>query len=234
MDILLTMAGKYERFKQDGYKVPKYLLPWGYQTILAKIISNLDNKNIKNIYLIANKNDEQYLPHLLDHLKKFNINRKNLIYLSDTSGQAETAFTAINLIKNYKNKFCVYNIDTILFGRNLVEIEQCLDLNDIFIDVFKSNNKNYSYVLTKNNSNIVSDISEKKIISNVASSGMYAFKNYSFFLDFYEKGDIFISDVIKKSINKKSKVIAGELFNENNTIVLGTPTQYQNNSILML
>lgn len=89
-------------------------------------------------------------------------------------------------------------------------------------------------MLTKNNSNIVSDISEKKIISNVASSGMYAFKNYSFFLDFYEKGDIFISDVIKKSINKKSKVIAGELFNENNTIVLGTPTQYQNNSILML
>lgn len=29
MDLFLTMAGEYSRFKNEGYQIPKFLLPWG-------------------------------------------------------------------------------------------------------------------------------------------------------------------------------------------------------------
>jgi len=237
MNIFLTMAGIYERFKKDGYKLPKYLLPWGCETILSKIIFNLSHKNIKDIFFIANKNDESYLPHIIDHLKKFDIPRKNLIFINSTSGQAETVNVALKLYTNqqvYDEKFCILNIDTILFNRDYLDVENSLDINEIYIDVFKSNNTNYSYVLTQNDSTEVVDIIEKKIISNIASSGMYGFKNFGSFLDFYKSDDIFISEVIKKAILQKKKITIGKLYTENDTIVLGSPSEYQSNSILLL
>jgi hypothetical protein len=79
-------------------------LPWGCETILSKIIFNLNHKNIKDIFFIANKNDESYLPHIIDHLKKFNIPRKNLIFINSTSGQAETVNVALKLYTNQKEQ----------------------------------------------------------------------------------------------------------------------------------
>ena len=38
MNLVLTMAGQYSRFKLFGSKVPKYLLPLGTETILAEVI----------------------------------------------------------------------------------------------------------------------------------------------------------------------------------------------------
>ncbi len=237
MNIFLTMAGSYERFKKDGFKVPKYLLPWGSETILSKILTNLLNKNINNTYLIANKNDEVYLPHLLDHLKKFNIPRKNLFYINSTSGQAETANLALMLAENlddYRGKFCIHNIDTILYDRDLNKVQKKIETNDIYIDVFKSNNKDYSYVLVKDKTDLVLDILEKKVISNLASSGMYGFKSYEKFKSLYNKKHLYISEVIKEGIENNQKTCIGDIFNENNTVVLGTPSEYESNSILML
>lgn len=237
MEIILTMAGKYERFRKDGYKVPKYLLPWGSETILSKIISNLKHECISNLYLIANKNDEIYFPHILDHLRKFNIPRSNLLYINNTSGQAETTKVAINLLKKHNlnnQKFCISNIDTILYGRDLKEISKILDSCNIYIDTFKSNNKDYSYVLANEVTHEAYDIIEKKVISNFASSGMYGFSSYEIFLDFYYHGDIYISDIIKRAITNNISTKIGNIYTENDTLVLGTPAEYENNSIFML
>ena len=55
MNLIITMAGRYSRFVDEGYKMPKYLLPWGDKSILNEIILELNkHSDFDNIYLIAN------------------------------------------------------------------------------------------------------------------------------------------------------------------------------------
>lgn len=49
---------KYTRFINEGYRIPKYLLPWGEKSILSEILIQMNkNNDFKNIYLITNKQD---------------------------------------------------------------------------------------------------------------------------------------------------------------------------------
>ena len=83
MNLILTMAGKYSRFVNEGYKIPKYLLPWSNHTILSEILFNITKDNIfKNIFLVANKNDKNFIHQILHTMKYYNIQSENLIYLT--------------------------------------------------------------------------------------------------------------------------------------------------------
>ena len=55
------------------------------------------------IFLIGNKSDEMYMPHVRSILKKLNINKENLILINDTPGQLHTAFKALSTIKHINN-----------------------------------------------------------------------------------------------------------------------------------
>ena len=55
MNLILTMAGKYSRFVNEGYKIPKYLLPWSNHTILSEILFNITKKEKYNIKLLTQK-----------------------------------------------------------------------------------------------------------------------------------------------------------------------------------
>ena len=50
MNLILTMAGKYSRFKNEGFRLPKFLLPWGDKSILSEILSEM-SPHFNNVYL---------------------------------------------------------------------------------------------------------------------------------------------------------------------------------------
>ena len=83
MNLILTMAGKYSRFKEEGFKIPKFLLPWGDRSILSEILKEM-SPHFKNIYLIANKNDKDFIIHVENIMDVYNIDLKNLILIQDT------------------------------------------------------------------------------------------------------------------------------------------------------
>ena len=233
MNLILTMAGKFSRFRNEGYKLPKYLLPWGNRTILSEILNEfLQSKTIENVFLIVNKADSDFFNHIKKIMKHYNINSDNLIILSDTTGQAQSAFLGITEIEKFhklKGNIIFHNIDTILYNRDLKSVKDTLKIYDGHIDVFNSNNHDYSYVLVKNN--IVEVISEKVLISNLATSGLYAFSSSKLFMDHY-KDEIYISEIYKKLIEEKFKICVGKTYNEKETIVLGTPEEYIRQSLL--
>ena len=229
MNLIITMAGRYSRFIEEGYRLPKYLLPWGDHPILKVIISKLNSNNsFKNVYFIANKRDEVYMPHVKKIIRSFGIPLDNLFLISDTSGQAETASKAISLIckkfTSLEGGVVFHNIDTILFNRDIDEISNALRDSDGYIDIFKSSNHNYSYVLIEND--IVRSIAEKIVISNNASSGMYAFKNIDIFNQYYSQEMLYISDIYKGMIEDGASIVAGCVYSEDETLVLGTPSEY--------
>lgn len=234
MNLILTMAGKYSRFTNEGYKFPKYLLPWGNTNILSEILSELiKSTNFDNIFLVANKSDEIFMCHVKQIMKYHKIDTNNLIMISDTKGQAETAFIGINNTNSKINGNIIFhNIDTILYGRNFHFLKNELSKYPGFIDVFNSNNHEYSYVLEHNN--IVEVISEKILISNLATSGLYGFDSTETFNKYYDDTQLFISDIYKKMILSGLKIKTGKIYSENETIVLGTPKDYIDNSNFIL
>jgi NDP-sugar pyrophosphorylase family protein len=238
MNLILTMAGHYKRFLQEGYKIPKYLLPWGGKTVLSAILAELNKDQIfKNIFLVANNRDEAYLPHVRAVMRDEGILSSNLIVTGDTSGQVETAMIGVRVLESIigedSSPIFFHNIDTILLSRDLNVARDALYTKTGFIDVFNANNKNYSYVLA-GPAGEVTDIAEKIVISNLATSGLYGFNNIETINKYFSPQDLFISSIYKKMIDDGCEVAVSNEHQESDTIVLGTPFEYMNASSTML
>jgi len=235
MILILTMAGHYQRFKDAGFNIPKYLLPWGARTVLSKILHELIAAcDMAEIFLVCNFRDEAFMPHVRAVITELGVDPGNLLMVGDTKGQAETAMLGIlAAMKNGGNStehVMVHNIDTILLSRNKGEILKSLKVADAYVDVFRANSHNYSYVLTEGEDTII-EIAEKIVLSTMATSGLYAFRDVKTFLDHYRSSDVFISDVLQRMISNDIRVVKGAVHAESDTIVLGTPTEYMNASL---
>ena len=229
MNLILTMAGRYTRFINEGYRIPKYLLPWGDHSILSEIVRELTKGGeFTNIYLVANKRDVIYMPHVRRILKSLDISEDNLFLISDTSGQTETAYQGIQSIQNTFGEIVgpivFHNIDTILYNRSFKNLPNILEEFDGFVDVFESSNHNYSYVLMKGE--LVETIAEKIVISDNASSGLYGFSNIKKFLEYYSPEELYMSHLYQKMIENGARITASEMHTEKDTVVLGTPSEY--------
>lgn len=225
MNLILTMAGKYSRFKEAGYNIPKYLLPWGHRTILGEIMTGFYTNAVQEIFIVMNKADEAFIPHIHRTMSEAGISHKNLILIDDNSGQAETAYQGINhFISEIQGEpLIIHNIDTILRERDYSHV--CRELKEFtgYIDVFKSNNHEYSYVVAENG--FAKVIAEKVLVSDLASSGLYGFAYPELYLKYYT-GEKFVSEVYKNMIKDGHQIKVSTPHTEKNTIVLGTPSEY--------
>lgn len=238
MILILTMAGRYQRFIDEGHKLPKYLLPWGADTVLSAILGELQkSRRFSEVFLVANHRDEAYMPHVKAIMRRQDIPLANLTLTHDTKGQAATALLGIEAVehgsKRATSPIAFHNIDTILIGRDLAQMETALATHDGYIDVFKSNNPNYSYVLSEGS--VVREIAEKIVVSDLATSGMYGFRSTKMFRDHYNADeDLYISSVYKRMLSQGRSIVTGKQFHESDTIVLGTPLEYMNASLVSL
>ena len=78
----------------------------------------------------------------------------------------------------------------------------------------------------------ITEIIEKTLISDIATSGMYGFSSAEIFKKYYVNG--YISSVYKKMIIDNLSIVIGTNYSESDTIVLGTPDEYINLSKLQL
>lgn len=239
MILILTMAGLYRRFVDEGHKLPKYLLPWGDKTVLSAILAELQkDRGYSSVWLIANHRDEKYMPHVKAIMRLHQIPVEQLILTHDTRGQAATAMLGVDALEkaNVDPSLPVvfHNIDTILYNRKASEAKAVLAQNDGFIDVFTSHNAGYSYVLIDDKRR-VREIAEKIVVSDLATSGLYGFKTAETFRRHYNvEEDLYISSVYKRMLTAGCTIISGEKHRESDTIVLGTPVEYMNAALVSL
>ncbi len=225
--LVICMAGLNTRFHDVGFDIPKYLLPWGEETIIHNILKELGK--FDEVILLANKRDVYFKKELVETIKPLGLTEDNIHYIGDTNGQAHTAYIGASLIKNKKQPFFVHNADTILTGRNFKEIESYMA--HAYVDVFVATNPKYSYVRSKDG--IVTEIVEKCAISPFASSGLYGFRNAEIYEDNYELvlngftgKELYIANVLGHMIRNGESIGLNELNNEYETIVLGSPQEY--------
>ena len=238
MNLVLTMAGKYGRFKPFGSKVPKYLLPLSTKTILMEVIEHY-LKSCPNLkfYLIANRADQLFFPIVRSIINSFKLIDFQIIYIDDTLSQVETAMSLTNFRNppSLKEAISFANIDTILINREkyFKTLSDMSGSNIGFLDTFKGFSSQYSYCLV-DGKNMVSHVAEKKVISHEACSGLYGFGKYETFIKnakeiIEENRSVNFSDLYNHLINKKINVKRYNSQNTSNTIVLGTPEEYIKN-----
>lgn len=226
----MSLAGLGTRFTTKGYLTPKFLLPLSNgNTIIEEIMKNLVDSSVDEVLLIVNKKYREVLTstyHSMDYPKA------KFIWIESTRGQAETVFKGL-LNYSSEDRFIVMNGDTVLRNRSLTTVYDQLSKGwDGWIDCFSSNEDKYSYVKINDNSE-VETIMEKVVISNLATTGLYGFTSVKVYNHYYKclnlEKEVYISDVYDLMINDGKKIRA-ELNNDrNNTIILGTPEEYEGN-----
>lgn len=235
MNLILTMAGKYERFRLFGNKVPKYLMPLGSRTVLWHVIDKLVDPNIElNVFLIANERDLEFEPIVKSIMQELGISADNIKYIKDTHSQLETAIMASNFVnENCDDGIVFTNIDTILsnrsdYFRKLAKLSKF----DGIIDTFEGDSHEYSYAQIEDEK--VIKIVDKLPISNNACSGLYGFGSAStFFIKakklFSKNKESGFTELLNKYIEGPEVVYYHKNDYRNDTIVLGTPEEYITN-----
>lgn len=190
-NLIIPAAGLSTRFPTVR---PKWMLthPSGDMMMISGI-RGINLNTFTNIYFIFLKQHiDNYFgseTNLYNAFKKQldveSYNKLKIVILDEpTASQPETVVRAIN-IENIDGTILIKDCDD-YFEENFIE-----NLNDNFVCVYNIGNKkidvaNKSYV-SVNDSGIVTNIIEKKIISNTFCCGGYGFKSASEYVDSYEK-----------------------------------------------
>ena len=205
MIVIIPIGGTGERFKNNGYKLPKALINVFGKPILYYLIDSINMQKIDFIYIPYNSEYSNY--NFESKLKKDypNIEFKFYELRRNTRGAAETINIALKNIK----------IDD--------TPALCLDCDNFYLTdiVSKWNGKNsvicvneknkapvYSYIQVDQNRII--DIQEKNPISDKICTGAYGFSsikelyNYTKYVidnDIKQKSEFYMSTVIKEMMN---------------------------------
>ena len=198
--LIIPVAGKSSRY--PGMR-PKWLLtmPDG-KLMIEKSIELFDLSKFSKIVVVALKEhvDRYTSTKVLSNILKNRFSKKVILIQlkKETTCQAETVLNGL-LKSNLKGGFIIKDVDNI-FSQKVVKknINQITTINSKKIDLLDAKSKSY---IDFNKMGKVTNIVEKKVISDFFCSGAYEFKSTKEFI-FYAKKclkiskNVFISDVI--------------------------------------
>jgi len=230
MNIIIPLGGKGERFKNNGYNLPKPLIKIFDKEMIFYVLDNLNFKNNDKIFIIyynLTKYDFEYII-----LKKYPF--INFIKLhKQTNGASETIMIGLEqIIKITNNKKClILDCDT-FYTQDVLSMYRNINSNAVFYTVNNEVNPIYSYIKLNDENKIV-EIIEKVKISDNANTGIYCFEDIND-VYFYSskvvnnninfKGECFTSCIIDQMI-KDNKIFKGIEVDQKLVFNLGTPEQ---------
>lgn len=180
MNIVFSLCGKGQRFADVGFKIPKYLISYNGAPMLYHSVETLGIKG--KIHFIVKKS------HLMEYkfLENFLLTLGDEIIMvdGDTDGAARSILLAEDFIKDKTLPLVSANGDQYMdWDYDLFERQISSDPNSSYIVTFKSKSEGCSYVKT-NDMGIVTEVREKRLISDDATVGIYHWsKSEHFFND---------------------------------------------------
>ena len=182
INIVIPMAGAGSRFSQAGYDKPKPFIDVAGKPMILRVLENLVYPDAKYI-LILRKHHLKKEQALLDWIKE-NYNVTFVTVDALTEGAACTILYARNFIRS-QTPVVIANSDQIIdikFEDFINDaIRRKLD-GSILTFVDEERNPKWSFVKL-DSENLVTEVQEKKPISNFATVGIYLFSNGEDFVE---------------------------------------------------
>jgi dTDP-glucose pyrophosphorylase len=197
------MAGAGSRFAQAGYTFPKPLIEVHGKPMIQVVVENL-NIDANYIYLVQKEHYDKYnLKYMLNLITP---GCKIVLVDGLTEGSAVTTLLAKEFIDNDEplvmansDQFVEWNSNEVLYAFNADQI-------DGGILTFEAYHPKWSYAKLDENG-FVSEVAEKKVISNLATVGIYFWKHGSDYVKYAEQ-------MIAKDIRTNNEFYICPVFNE--------------------
>jgi len=203
VNVLIPMAGAGSRFAEAGFKLPKPLIDVNGKPMIQNVIENL-NIDANFIFVVQKEHYEKF--NLQSYLSLMAPSCKVIFTDGVTEGAACTTLLAKEFINNDKH-LLIANSD------QLVEWDSCDFMYSMIYNnldggilTFKDNNSKWSYAKSERNG-YVSEVAEKKVISEDATVGIYYWKTGSEYVRFAEQ-------MISKNIRVNNEFYVCPVFNE--------------------
>jgi dTDP-glucose pyrophosphorylase len=175
LQILVPMAGRGSRFINSDFIEPKPLISWNNKNMIQHVVDNFFASDV-NFFII--KREEHTISFENDEVNIIDIN-----YVTD--GPATTAYLAKDLI-DLEQELIITNCDQIIKDWNKDLFLSFARRYDGVLGCFISNSNKNSYVKVDDN-NLVTDVKEKVVISNIATNGLHYWKKAKYFFESYDE-----------------------------------------------
>ena len=228
---IVLMSGKGQRFKDEGYKIPKPLINLHGIPIIEKVINNFPHTD-KWIFTV---NKEVYDHEIfINFYEKFNSNKTILLLDEVTNGQATSCFKSLDLVPDGED-FFVGSCDAIF--KNKIILDKRSKVDGLVFTTYpksehKENGNNYGWVVgEKKVKNVLCKKTPDRINDSYLIAGSFYFKNKSFFQNIYKQmveNKMFVNDELY--IDTMFEIIHNKNYNLENFLteidIIGTPQEY--------
>ena len=223
------MAGAGSRFEKAGYTFPKPLIDVNGKPMIQVVVENL-NIDAQHIFIVQKS-----------HYKKYNLQATlNLIspgceiiqIEGITEGAACTTLLAKNLINNDEPLLIANSDQYVDWDSSEFMYSMVADSIDAGILTFKSTHPKWSYAKLDADG-FVSQVAEKKPISNIATVGIYYWKKGADYVKYTEQminknirtnNEFYVCPVFNQAIEDDKKI---KIFEIQKMTGLGTPEDLQ-------
>lgn len=203
LNVLIPMAGAGTRFAQAGYTFPKPLIEIHNKPMIQVVTDNL-NIEANYIFLVQKEHYEKYnLQSVLNVLKP----GCTIVQVDGlTEGAACTTLLAKEFINNDSPLVMANSDQFVEWDSNNVMYSFSADGIDGGILTFKATHPKWSYAKLDDNG-FVTEVAEKKPISDNATVGIYYWKKGSDYVKYAEQ-------MIEKNIRTNNEFYVCPVFNE--------------------
>lgn len=241
MNIIFPIGGKGERFKKQGYTLPKPLIPVFDKCILFHVMDNLSFSKDDRIFIIYHESLDEFNFNKLVKERYCNLNMYFIKLSCWTSGACETlkkGCSAIEFIfndidKNPDRTTVCLDCDNFYTSDILKKIKSLLIFFDggVINTINTDENPVYSYI--KKQGDFVAEIVEKEKISDIINTGCYFYKDFNTLKRYVNiicdemrnsNRECYQSNVIKKMIHDDGMIIS-VMIDADTYYNLGTPQQ---------
>ena len=204
MNVLIPMAGAGSRFEQMGYTFPKPLIDVTGKPMIQMVTENL-NIEAKYIYIVQKEHYEKYnLKYLLNLITNNNCEIVQIDSL--TEGAACTTLLAKEFIDNDEPLLIANSDQFVEWDSNEFMYSMVADNVDGGILTFEATHPKWSFAKLGNDG-FVSEVAEKKPISNIATAGIYYWAHGSNYVKYAEQ-------MIEKDIRTNNEFYVCPVYNE--------------------
>lgn len=202
MNIVIPMAGRGTRFAQAGYTFPKPLIAVNGRPMIQVVVENLD-LDAHYIFIVQR---DHYIEYYLEDMLKTMVPGCDVVPIGGiTEGAACTVLQAEAFINNDEPLLIANSDQTIEWESRKVIKSLSGEQVDGGIVTVKSVNPAYSYVKLKDG--LVDYTAEKRVISELATTGHYYWSRGADFVRYAEQ-------MIEKNIRVNNEFYVCPVYNE--------------------
>lgn len=215
MIAIIPMAGLGTRVKKEFPDSPKPLIPLNgkpvFEYALQYVLDNISSFS-KVVVIVLEEHVKNYK--IDEVVKKYFKEKATILVIpKPTNGQLETVLKADKYL-NTKEGVLIGNADTVINDDIIKTIQNKPKNVEGIISVIEADGDNWSFTKLDKNE-LVTEVAEKKRISNWCSTGLYYFDNASTFLKVgtslikkgeKTKGEYYVIPVYQKYIYEEKKI----------------------------